>query len=217
MAMAALAALQIFLRSWLGLAFLTAGASKVGDPATLQAVRSPRAPEPHRGVRGGRLASALAAAGFVTLGAVELAVGALVLAGFRGLWAAGATTLLLVLFTAHLARLVIRRQRRRCRCGGLLGDHLVTQALLLRNGVLLAGAAVLLATELALASDLSLDCALAGCLPWQQLRPPAGPSAAGASLAGSVVGLALTAASLHLYRRHRPRDDAESEPVSQQP
>ncbi len=104
---------------------------------------------------------------------------------------------LLSLFTAYLAFLVKKKVRRKCGCGGVLGDALVSQALLLRNGVLLTAASGLLALSLLLPSSYS---------PGLDLFASPEPNPPPAAWAGTILGLALGAAAVALYVRFRPRE-----------
>lgn len=104
---------------------------------------------------------------------------------------------LLIAFTAYLAHLVRKKVRKKCGCGGVLGDALVGQALLLRNGVLLTAAVILLLLSLYLPPGYSpgLDLLLSP----ERGAPPA-------AWVGTALGLALGGAAVALYIRLRPKE-----------
>ena len=162
-------ALQTFLRLCLGLVFLTSGLSKLGNRSIL----------------------------WVGLGFTEAGAGGSVLLGWRLPWGSGIMAGLLLMFTAYLAFLVRKNVRKKCGCGGVLGDALVGKALLLRNGVLLGATAVLLILSLYLPPPYSpgLDLLLSS-----DLRPHP------AAWAGAALGLALGLATVALYLRFRPKE-----------
>lgn len=107
------AAVEMFLRLWLGAIFATSGWSKLR----------------------------YAAPAWVGLGIVELAVGLAVLTGAWLRLTVMAILALLAAFTVYLYFAWRAQAREDCGCGGILGDARLGRALLVRNGVL-AGAAL---------------------------------------------------------------------------
>ena len=92
------------------------------------------------------------AAIFVPLG--EIAVGALLLSGLAGALAAGATLLLLLVFTGYVAWILSTGRRASCFCFGESTEP-TTRDTLLRNFGMLGAAALLLALELLRAGPLT--------------------------------------------------------------
>ncbi len=139
----------------------------------------------------------LGAARWLALGAVEGAVGLAVLTGFALKWVTPVLLLLLAVFTVYLYRAWRRQVRKKCGCGGVLGDAMIGQAILLRNGILGLGAGALLALVAGGGRAAGVDLLL-------RQGVPAFPFE---TWAGSAAGLLLGGAAFGLWLRFRPTGD----------
>jgi hypothetical protein len=166
----------LILRLALAAVFLVAALGKLTRPAaTAETLADFGLPRPLR------------RPGAFLLPAVELATAALLVPEATARWGAGLALVLLVGFSAAVARLLARGERPACNCFGAVASTPVGPRTLVRNGALAAAAAVVLAagpgTALASIGDadaatvalaaagVALVAALAGfALSWQLLR-----------------------------------------------
>lgn len=135
------------------------------------------------------------------LGLVEAAVGLAVLSGAALPLAAPVLLALLLAFTAYLYRAWRKQSRKRCNCGGVLGDAVIGQAILLRNGVLAAAALVLWL----LVADGGSAVGVGHLLQIQSFGGSVDVPAA--AWGGTAAGLILAAAGLGVWVRFRPREE----------
>lgn len=169
--MVLLAALEMFLRFCFGVIFATSGWSKL---------------------RAGALP-------WLGLGVVEAAAGLAVLGGAWLRVVAPLIPALLLVFTAYLYRAWRRQTRRKCGCGGVLGDAAIGQAILLRNGFLAAAGLLLWLLVVRGGNAAGLDRLLDG---------GNGAALPAAAWAGTGAGLVLGGAALALWLRFRPQEGA---------